>query len=370
MKKNFLKFIIIYLLYFYQCNFVGLCSSNKIDKPAKFPSLNSCLDIKKTLYFCGEKVPIDEHDVKERLEKEMLITVSNRTQVILWLKRSNRYFPFIKRMLKKHNMPQDLIYIPIIESALRPHAGSSKGAIGFWQFMKSTGLKYDLIINTDIDERRNIFSSTNAAIKYFKELHDIFGSWTLAAAAYNMGEEGLEAEMLAQKQDNYYKLYLSLETQRYIFKAICAKLVLSSPEKYGFNLNKKDLYEPLQFERLRLMCNQETPIWIIAQSAKTYFKIIKDLNPEIRGHYFAKGMHSFLVPKGSSAGFHKRYFNVLKQYLSKNNETIYVVQKGDNLSSIARRFDVPLPAILIWNKLSLRKHIHPGDRLIIHKTGK
>ncbi len=333
---------------------------------SRFPSLISRVRISGPLYFCGEPVELDNRDVRERLEKEMLLTLWDRPQVVLWIKRANRYFPIIENMLKKNNMPEDLKYIAMAESALRPHAGSKKGAVGFWQFMKATGRKYGLSINADKDERRNIFRSTEAAIAYFKQLYGIMGSWTLSAAAYNMGEQGLLSEILAQKTRNYYHLYLPLETQRYLLRIISAKIILSDPETYGFLFTEKDLYPPLQFDRIKLECFQETPISVIAEAANTRFKVIKDLNPEIRGHFLAAGNHWILIPRGAANGFQPRFKTLVDQWLAENRERVYVVKKGDNLSAIAERFNVPLPALIIWNRLKLRKHIQPGQHLIIY----
>jgi hypothetical protein len=335
-------------------------------EPIQIPSLISSVRISSALDFCGEPVELENRDVRERLEKELLLTLWDRPQVVLWIKRSNRYFPIIEKMLQEHNMPEDLKYIAIAESALRPHAGSNKGAIGFWQFLKSTGRKYGLSINSEKDERRNIFRSTEAAIAYFKQLYDILGSWTLSAAAYNMGEQGLQSEILAQKTRYYYHLYLPLETQRYILRVISAKIILSDPETYGFRFTEKDLYPPLRFDRIKLECFQETPISLIAEAANTYFKAIKDLNPEIRGHFLAAGNHGILVPKGSADGFQVRFKTLVNQWLAENRQRAYVVKEGDSLSAIAERFNVPLPALIIWNRLKLREHIHPGQHLIIY----
>jgi membrane-bound lytic murein transglycosylase D len=335
-------------------------------KAISFPSLISSVRISAALDFCGEPVELENQDVRERLEKELLLTLWDRPQVVLWIKRSNRYFPIIEKMLHEHKMPDDLKYIAIAESALRPHAGSKKGAIGFWQFLKSSGRKYGLIINSERDERRNIFRSTEAAIAYFKQLYDILGSWTLSAAAYNMGEQGLLSEILAQKTRSYYHLYLPLETQRYIFRVISAKIILSDPETYGFQFTEEDLYPPLQFDRIKLECFQETPISVIAEAANTRFKVIKDLNPEIRGHFFAAGNHWILVPRGTADGFQARFKNLVDQWLAENRQRIYVVKEGDSLSAIAERFNVPLPALIIWNRLKLREHIHPGQQLIVY----
>ena len=340
--------------------------SSEITGPAQFPALISSVRISSPLDFCGEIVELDNPEVRERLEKELLLTLWDRPQIILWIKRSKRFFPIIEKMLQEHNMPQDLKYIAIIESALRPHAGSHKGAMGFWQFMEATGRRYGLVINSEKDERRNIFRSTEAAISYYKELYELLESWTLSAAAYNMGEQGLQSEILAQKSNNYYHLYLPLETQRYIMRAISAKIILSAPEAYGFQFTEADLYPPLQYDRIRLECFQETPIAIIAQAADTYFKMIKDLNPEIRGYYLAAGSHWLLIPQGTGDGFHTRYKMLVNQWLTETSERVYVVKAGDNLSTIAERFNVPLPALFIWNRLAKNKHIHPGDRLVIY----
>ena len=338
----------------------------EVKDSAQLPSLFSSARVSGPLDFCGEPLELENPEVRERLEKEMLLILWHRPQVVLWIKRANRYFPVIEKMLQEHNMPPDLKYIAIIESALRPHAGSRKGAIGFWQFMKATGRKYGLVINSEKDERRNIFRSTTAAINYFKDLHQLFGSWTLSAAAFNMGEQGLQSEILAQKSNNFYQLYLPLETQRYIMRALSAKIILTAPGTYGFHFTEADLYPPLQYDRIRLECNQETPLTVVARAADTYFKKIKDLNPEIRGHYLAAGNHWLLIPPGAGSGFQARFENLVERWLAENKQRIYVVKAGDNLSSIADRFNVPLPALIIWNRLGKKKHIHPGDRLVIH----
>jgi hypothetical protein len=337
-----------------------------MQQPGVWPSLMTHIKINEALDFCGEPVALHLQEVRERLEKELLLTIWDRPQVALWIKRTTRYFPIIEKMLRENNMPDDLKYVAIAESALRPHAGSRKGAIGFWQFLRSTGQKYGLQINTEIDERRNIFASTLAAINYFKALYEMLGSWTLSAAAYNMGEQGLQSEMASQKSQDYYQLYLPLETQRYVFRIIAAKMILTDPGRFGFQFTDQDLYPPLAFDRIQIECFQDTPIQIVAQAANTYFKAIKDLNPEIRGHFLAAGTHSLLIPPGNAEGFDTRFKQLVQQWQATNQERVYVVQTGDNLTSIAERFKVPLPALLIWNRLDGRKPIHPGDRLVIY----
>ncbi|MGA8241141.1 MAG: transglycosylase SLT domain-containing protein [Desulfobacterales bacterium] len=333
----------------------------------EYPSLIKNIQFQEPIDFCGESVPLGNQEVRERLEKEMLLTLADRPQVILWLKRSRRFMPLIEKELAANGLPEDLKYVAIAESALRPHAGSTAGAIGFWQFMQTTGRKYGLSVNDAIDERRSIYKSTQAAIAYFKFLYEEFHSWTLAAAAYNMGEEGLKSEMLLQEVNDYYRLYLPLETQRYIPRIISAKLILLNPEKYGFKLNEADYYRPFEFDEIIVRCDQRTPIRLVAQAAGTYFKQIKDLNPDIRGHYLPAGSHAILLPKGSGDGFKERFDKAVAGWQKNPDKHVYTVKAGDNLSSIAERFQVPLRALLVWNDLKTSHHIHPGDRLIIYK---
>jgi len=335
-------------------------------EPGTVPAPMAALRGLEGVDFCGEPVPFQEPDVRERFEKEMLLSVWDRPQVILWLKRYRRYMPHIEAVLKENGLPDDFKYVAVIESALRPHAGSRKGAIGFWQFMADTGRRYGLRIDKRIDERRSVFASTRAAAEYFNDLYRRTGSWTLAAAAYNMGEEGLEAEILVQGTRNFYRLYLPLETQRFVFRILSAKLVLSQPERYGFYLGEEDYYPPLRFDRVDIQCFEDMPIRAIAEAAQTGFKTIKDLNPDIRGHFLVSGSHSILIPRGSGQGFHDCLKTVAAEYHETRSERIYIVKEGDNLSVIADRFDVPLPALLIWNRIDLKRPIHPGDRLVIH----
>ena len=333
------------------------------------PPLHESLRLEQTLTFCGEAVPLEDSDVRERMEKELLLSLWDRDQAVLWLKRSTRYLPVVEAMLSRAGLPDDLKYIALAESALRPHVGSPKGAIGFWQFMPETGRRYDLTINKFIDQRRNLTASTKAAVTYLSELHEKFGSWSLAAAAFNMGEEGLQAEILIQGVSNYYRLYLPLETQRYLFRVLSAKLILTQPDRYGFHLQDKDYYPPLRFTNVELTSSEETSLTVVAQAAQTDFKRIKDLNPELRGHYLAAGTYTLAFPENTPPGVQKRFNSGHQKWSQQRKERIYIVQPGDNLSTIAEQFRVPLAAILIWNRIDMNNPLHPGDRLVIYPNG-
>jgi hypothetical protein len=332
---------------------------------AAMPLLEESLRLSSELDFCGEAVPLADADVRERMEKELLLSLWDRDQAILWLKRSTRYFPFIERIFAEAGLPDDLKYIALAESALRPHAGSPKGAIGFWQFLPETGRRYGLIVNDHIDQRRNLAASTRAAADYYAALYQKFGSWSLAATAFNMGEEGLQAEIMVQGTKDFYRLYLPLETQRYLFRVLSAKLILTRPEQYGFYLKTADFYPPLAFDLVELTCWNETSLAVVADAAQADFKRIKDLNPELRGHYLAAGTYTLAVPENTAPGIQERFNRLHAEWLQKRTERVYIVKSGDNLSTIAEQFRVPLPAILIWNRIDLNRPIHPGDRLII-----
>jgi hypothetical protein len=334
---------------------------------AALPALIPALRIEGPLYFSEEEVPLHNQEVRERLEKELLLTLWDRAQVILWIKRSGRYMPVIEKTLREEGLPDDLKYVAVIESALLAHIGSSKGATGFWQFIKRTGQRYGLTINRDKDERRNIFSSTKAASLYLKELYEMFGSWSLASAAYNYGEVRLHKAMEVQEVNDYYQLYLPQETQRYLFKIIAAKMVLSDPGRYGFHVQEGDLYPPVEFDKVTVTCSIQTPLQLVAKAASTHYKQIRDLNPELRSRYLSKGEHTLAIPKGSADEFQTLYTQLITEWKEENRIHVYTVKKGENLSLIADKFDVSLDSLLRWNNVNSRGNIYPGKELIVYQ---
>lgn len=330
-----------------------------------FSALIAAARIEGPLDYCGEPVPLQDPDVRERMEREMLAVLADPHQVILWIKRSRQALAPIEAALRAERLPQDLKYVAIAESSLRPHAGSSKGAMGYWQFIEPTGRKYGLQVDAEKDERRSLIASTQAAIAYLKALRQLFGSWTLAVAAYNMGENGLRNDISNQNTRDYYRLYLPIETQRYVFRILTAKLILENPAKYGFRLEPEDIYAPVAYERVLLEAGRETPILAVAQAANTDVKMIKDLNPEIRGFRLAPGQHRVLIPKAGAAGFHERLFQLLARAEEGRQEVAYVVKEGDTLSEIAAKHGVSVADVKSWNRLDPKKQIQPGMRLVL-----
>ena len=352
-------------------------SDEAIQRNLPFPSLLKSTRSLHQMTLCGESVPSHIQDVRERLEKEILLILWDRAQVILWFKRASKYFPHFEKILKQQGLPDDLKYVAVIESSLRANAGSSKGAVGFWQFIPSTAKKYGLQVNRFIDERRNIIKSTRAACSYFKSLYEEFGSWPLAMAAYNMGEYGLAREISRQENQDYYTLYLYLETQRYVFKVIAAKEILEHPRRYGFELTNEDLYPVFSFKKAKLKTRDDLPLMLIARSAGTTFKAIKDLNPEIRGNDLVAGHHELFLPMDSHSQFNERFLKNYTSWRQKNSKKVgshkkkpikkyHRVRKGEGLSMIAQKYSVPLSRFLRWNKLNRNSVIHPGDRLVIY----
>ena len=330
-----------------------------------FPSLMQSIQFDNNIEYCNVKIALDNQDVKERFEKELLLALWNRPQVILWIKRAAKYFPHIENILKQYELPLDLKYVPLIESALRPHARSSKGATGYWQFMKPTGKNYGLRIDLTVDERRNLFKSTHAACKYIKDLKEQFGSYLLAMAAYNMGEFGLQKEIKVQQNNDFFSLYLPLQTQRYIFKLAAAKLIFENQESYGFYLQESDLYPVFVFDKINFKTDFELPLALIAKAADVPFKTIKDYNPQLRGYSLNKGAISILIPKGKAKGFKKEFTAQYKTWQKTYKTKIHIVKPGESLIVIANKYHVTVLSLLKLNNLSLKSMIHPGDRLIL-----
>lgn len=248
-----------------------------------------------TLSFAGESVPLDDFYVRESWERDFLVTLSEDFQNILYLKRTHKYFPFIEDELKRRGLPDDLKYIAVAESGLRDDVASHAGAAGLWQFIPETGRRYGLVATDTIDERGNFEKSTIAALDYLTKLHADFGSWTLAAAAYNMGENGLARQIAAQKQNGYYDLYLNDETSRYLFRILAAKYVMADPSAYGYDLAEKDYFAWPAYRVVTAGAVADLAAW--ANENGTTLRSIKELNPWIVGTKLPAGNWPVKVEK-------------------------------------------------------------------------
>ncbi len=238
------------------------------------------LTLPRDLAFCGEPVPMEKLDVRERLDRELLVNTYWQSNSMLAHKRAARWFPVIEPVLAREGVPDDMKYVALIESGLT-NAISPKGATGFWQFMKETATHYGLEVNDEVDERYHVVRSTEAACRYLKEARDRFGSWSMAAASYNLGFAGLEKQMERQKRDTYYDLLLPEETSRYLFRLLAMKEIMRDPGRYGFHIRTKDLYAPYATREVTIT----GPIDDIAEFALrqgTDYKTLKLLDPWLR----------------------------------------------------------------------------------------
>jgi soluble lytic murein transglycosylase-like protein len=252
---------------------------------------------------CGERFPLEDRNVWENLDREFLLALSNEVQVLLWMKRAKRYLPWIEKRLKEMGLPDDLKYVTITESGLRPEAVSTSGAAGIWQFIPSTGEKFGMRKNRSIDERFDFFKATDGALSYFRSLYEEFRSWTLSMAAYNAGENKVRREIELQKTRSYFYLDLPLETERYVYKIAVAKIILSDPGRYGYRLEEKEFYYPLQVERVQIELVQPLPMMEIARATGFFYKEIKELNPHFFEESIPPGIHFLNLPEGTSEKF-------------------------------------------------------------------
>ncbi len=247
------------------------------------PQIVRSVEINGEYNFAGERLPSESADVRERLERELLVNSYRHSATIQYLKLMPRYFPFIENILHQEGVPDDFKYLAVAESGLRMVV-SPAGAKGLWQFLKGTALEQKLEVSNDVDERYHVEKSTRAACRYLKALKKQFGSWTLAAAAYNMGQTALSRDMKAQKENNYYDLNLSRETMRYIFRIVALKEIHQNSQQYGYYLESSDYYRPLDHVNL---IEIDGPVESLADLAHKYgssYRELKIYNPWLRNH--------------------------------------------------------------------------------------
>jgi membrane-bound lytic murein transglycosylase D len=253
------------------------------------------------LEFGGERIPTENFEIYERMDREFLANTYWHSATILAIKRANRWFPVIEPILKKNNIPDDFKYLSIAESNLE-NVVSPAGATGFWQFMEAAGEKYGLEINDLVDERYNVEKSTEAACKYLKDSYNMFGSWISAAASYNMGQENTTLQRERQKATNYFNLVLNSETSRFVARIVSLKYILQDPEKYGFDIKGEDLYKPLSYYETTL----DSSVTNFPDYAKSYginYFILKMYNPWLRDNYLknkSRKVYTIKLPKEGS----------------------------------------------------------------------
>ena len=253
--------------------------------------------------FAGEEVPTFMADVQERLDKEMITNMNYHTNTTLVIKRANKVFPIIEPILKKYGVPDDFKYLAVIESSL-VNAVSPAGARGVWQFMPATAKEKGMEVSDEVDERYHLEKSTEAACKYLLSAKEKFGSWTLAAASYNGGMNGISKKMEEQQVDNYYDLLLTEETSRYVFRILALKEIMKNSDKYGFSIPKEALYYTIPTKKIVV----DSSITDLAKFAKTQgvnYKILKIHNPWLRDKKLTNTSRKKYEIEIPTSGYHK-----------------------------------------------------------------
>jgi peptidoglycan lytic transglycosylase D len=314
---------------------------------------------------CDEPIPLESPVVWEKLDREFTIAVWDRPQVILWLKRAGRYFPYIEQKLAEEGLPDDLKYLAVAESALLTTIRSSKGASGLWQLMARTGRYYGLRKNRLIDERLDFERATDAALTYIKHLRNTFDSWALVLAAYNSGEYHLKREIRKQKVNDFYSLDLSSETERFIFRITAIKVIMENPQLYGYYLAKEQMYKPSDYDTVQVRVHEQFHLADMASALGTHYRVLKELNPHILSHQLPTGQYTIKVPPGVG----ERVATVLQKFegsgsigLAEVSNGHYIVKPGDTLSHIARKTRVPIATLKRLNGIE-GSLVRAGERL-------
>ena len=244
------------------------------NKPYKLPE---------NVTFAGERMPLENFDTRESLDREILTSAYRHSSTIMIIKRANRYFPVIEKILAEYKVPDDFKYLVAAESEFL-NVVSPAGATGFWQIMAETGREAGMEINSVVDERYDLEKSTRFACDFFLKSYEKYSNWTLTAASYNGGRASLDEQIRIQKENNYYNLLLNEETARYIFRAVAYKLVINDPERFGFTIKKEEMYPRLDYFEV----NVDTAVNDFSAFAKRYgtnYKLLKFLNPWLRKPY-------------------------------------------------------------------------------------
>lgn len=322
-----------------------------------------------SFYFCGERIPLEIPDVKERIEDIYYARIGNGDRIFLQLKRTRKYFPFFEKILKEMEAPDDLKYLSVAESSLRIDAYSNADAAGLWQFIPSTAKLWGLRVDKQIDERFHVEKSTRAAIQMLKSLHEELGSWSLAAAAYNNGQANIGKAVKEQKTGNYFDLFLNKETRNYIFQIAVMKEILEHPKQYGYELSEEEYYKPFDDSTHRITL--KGPISDLGQWAKdqnTNYKIVKLNNYWIMRNTLPEGNWELILPEKIKLTETKE--DTVTGVVGNSGSQFFVihtVQDGESLTKISVQYDVRMADIIKWNELK-SDAIFVGAKLKIQLT--
>ena len=329
------------------------------------------------------KQPAGQPDEAETVTYDIPIVINSRVEYFIdyfqtrvpkrfriWLSRSGRYLPMMRAILKEHGLPEDLVYLALIESGFSCQAYSRAHAVGPWQFIRGTGKRYGLTINYWVDERRDPVKATHAAAKYLKDLHEEFGSWYLAAAAYNAGEGKIRRALKRYKADNFWSIsqgrryYLKSETRQYVPKMIAAAIIAKEPDKYGFTDIKYE--EPMVFDVVKV--HPGTSLGVAAKLAGIKSRELNDLNPELRRWAIPPtgGMYELRVPHGDKASFEVAYAKLpVVERKARVGAVTVQVHRGDTLGRIAKTHGVSLNDLMAMNPNLTPRRLRIGQAVVV-----
>lgn len=345
--------------------------------------------------FCGVPVDLAHDDVRERMEKEFYLVLGDRAQVVLWIKRARAVFPTVEKEAKRLGTCADLKYLAVVESGLRPAVESRASAKGWWQFMSGTGRQYGLDVDRAWDQRADLGQATTAGLTYLQVLHDKFGSWPLAMAAYNTGPGRLQRAQNEQGLTNFWDLDLYTEAERYVPRAIAIKTVMENLDAYGFQLEVEQGYAPekVGYVKLDIPKGHDIEVLAAAKGAGIPVRTLRRLNPELGTDVFPDGREIVLeVPPGKEgdlrgwmSGEMTRLTKLAKaakkpktrkrtakkrsrsstrgKGVAKRSSKTYRVQSGDSLWSIAQANGCSVSDLRSWNKLDNKSVLKPGQTL-------
>lgn len=388
--KNILPGIFLFVLLALMVEFLNFSTSG-VNENTSFNQNYKVLPVPlpDTMNFAGEPVPMNHLGIRENLEQEMLVNIYWQSQTMLALKRANRYFPEIEKILKKNGVPDDFKYLALAESGFT-YKTSPAGAAGFWQILKSTALANGLEVGKEIDERYNLEKSTEAACTYFKQAYEEFHNWTLVAASYNMGMGGVAKAIAFQKQANYYDLGLNTETSRYIYRILALKEIVSNPAKFGFYVKPSELYPLIP----TLQVNVDSSITNLADfaiSMHVNYRILKILNPWLLSSSLPnpeKETYTISLPK-TDATFVDLGENIVYndttaakvsqclmdtsakvQNLCSSKIIVHFVKQDETIETIAKKYNVSAEQVRSWNSLSDTSSLRTNDEIILFKDTK
>jgi membrane-bound lytic murein transglycosylase D len=255
---------------------------------------------------CNKPIPLTAEDVRERFEREFFQMLENRGLMTILVKRHAKFAPIISEEINKMNLPLDLIYLALTESYLNPRVVSKANACGMWQFIKETGKREGLNVNDTVDERYSIVKSTRSALSYLTKLHDEFGDWFLAMAAYNAGEGRIREATTNQNTRDFFELYLPEETDRYIYRVAATKEIIANPKKYGLTIEQKDFYKPFTLTEFTLEVKRDIHTAVLAQAMDVSYKTFRELNLHLRKYTLPKGLYYLCVPTEKKDTFLRR----------------------------------------------------------------